>query len=57
MADVNGAITFHIAFRKRWFCRPAAVVMVLLIKAGIVRDAERAARWLVEHAMVLEVRR
>jgi len=41
--------------RKRWFFWPAVVVIVALGKVGILRDQERAGRWLADHAMVIEV--
>ena len=51
MAQLN----LSIRVRKRWFFWPALVVIVMLGKAGILRDQHRAAKWLADHAMVIEV--
>jgi hypothetical protein len=59
----------QIILRKRWFFWPAILTASLLGKLGLIRDKlsaahhggvitgqERAAKWLADHAMVIEVR-
>lgn len=41
---------------KRWFYYPVAIAMVVLGRLGILTSPERAAKWLVDHAMRFEVR-
>lgn len=40
---------------KRWFFWPAMLSIVALSHLRIIRSPERAARWLADHAMRLEV--
>lgn len=40
---------------KRWFFGPALVVIVLLGRVGMLRDQHKAARWLADRAMRIEV--
>jgi hypothetical protein len=60
-------LSLHV--RKRWFFWPAMLILVAAGKLGLIRDKasdahadgvetgpERAARWLVDHAVVIEVR-
>lgn len=61
-------VQLRIAVRKRWFFWPAFFVALLLVRTGLLRDAEsaahwdgkitadkRAAEWLTSHAIVIEV--
>lgn len=40
---------------KRWFFWPAMLSIVALGRLGFIRSPERAAKWLADHAMRLEV--
>ncbi len=40
---------------RRWFFAPALLTIVLLGRIGILRDEHRAAKWLADHAMTIEV--
>jgi hypothetical protein len=61
------SLTLHM--QKRWFFWPAIVALAALGKLGLIRDKpseehhggietgqERAARWLADHAIRIEVR-
>ncbi len=63
MAQVSVTLRAH----KRWFFWPAVVAIVVLGKMGLIRDRlsaahvsgietgqERAARWLAEHAIIVD---
>lgn len=69
MAEVTDTITVQLSARKRWFFWPAIVCLVMLGRLGLIRDKfsaahqggvetgqERAARWLADHAIRIEVR-
>lgn len=69
MADVISTITVTLSARKRWFFWPALICIVMLGRLGLIRDKvstahhggietgqERAARWLADHAIRIEVR-
>jgi hypothetical protein len=44
----------HITASKRWFFWPALVLFMALGKLGILRDSQKAAKWLVKWAMRIE---
>lgn len=52
MATTN----LHVSLRKRWFFWPALVATSLLGRVGVLKSPERAAKWIAEHAMRIEVR-
>jgi hypothetical protein len=49
-------VNVEVRARKRWFFWPAVLVMVSLGKLGILKNPDRAAKWLADHAMRIEVR-
>ena len=49
-------IEVEIAVTRRWFFWPAMLIIVALGKCGFLHDQQRAAKWLADHAMCLEVR-
>lgn len=51
MARVHATLTVT----KRWFFWPAAGAILMLGKLGILTDADKAGKWLVDHAMRFEV--
>ena len=40
---------------KRWFFRPAVMIMVLLWRVGLLRNQRKASKWLADHAVRIEV--
>lgn len=46
----------QLIIRKRWFFYPAAIIMVVLGNLGIIRDQEKAGKWLADHALRGEIR-
>lgn len=48
-------LNFQAKFTKRWFFWPAMLSIVALVHLRIIRSPERAAKWLCDHAMRLEV--
>lgn len=46
----------HIHIVKRWFFWPATVLLAGLWKIGIIKDLEKAGKWLANNAMRIEVR-
>jgi hypothetical protein len=43
--------TLRLETGKRWWFNIARVVTILLIRAGIVKDTDRAASWLARNGM------
>lgn len=49
-------VTAVASVRRRWTFLPCAVIIIILIKLRVIADPNRAARWLADHTMVLELR-
>lgn len=54
MAQIK-KLNLHAKVTKRGFFWPALLVIVALGWMGIIRSPEKAAKWLADHAMRLEV--
>jgi hypothetical protein len=52
MAQVDA----QIILRKCWFFWPAILTISALGKLGVLRDQQKAAQWLADNAMRIEVR-
>lgn len=52
MAD---RVNLTLTVRKRWFFWPAMLTIVALGKVGVLKDIDKAAKWLADNAMRLEV--
>lgn len=52
------AQTVDVAYlvRKRWFFRPALFVLMAAAVVRLPRDHRRVAKWLADHALVVEAR-
>ena len=46
----------HIVVSKRWFFWPAILTIAALGKLGILKDQQKAGKWLADHAFRMEVR-
>lgn len=54
MAEVN--LRLAVNFHRRWWFMPAKIATIALIYIGLIRDIDRAARWLAENGMIMEIR-
>lgn len=48
-------VELQLKVTKRWFFGPALIVIVLLGRVGLLRDHHKAAKWLADRAMRIEV--
>ena len=48
-------LVVQVQVTKRWFFIPALTVMVMLGRVELLHDQHKAAKWLADHAMRVEV--